>query len=246
MQIFGEGRNGRPGLAALGFDCHAFDGGSGSVSERIEQCFAFLDGVRSACGDEPVAAFGYSAGGVIARGLVRSHGSDARIAAIFQLGAPNAGIVTDDLSALLHRLHFSKSVLEDLDLESDFMRWLNRTSGHWETDSRTREKHWLLDRRPWVTADEVPILNLIGRVPHYGGRSDGIVLVDSATLNGHVPHEFIDDRRANHLNLSGSWNPITLLLRRWLHDDRIWPVAVQRAEAFFRASARASTRAEAD
>lgn len=237
MQVFVDGRHGRTGLAARGFECAVFDGGRGSLSDRIDQFAAFLAGIRSAADDVPTALFGYSAGGLIARGLLRSRPSEARIAAIFQLGAPNGGIVTDDLAGLLHRLHFSKSVIEDLDIESPFMRWLNGTLGHWETDKRERVKHWRLNRKPWVTARDVPVFNLIGRVPHYGHRSDGVVFVDSATLNGHVPHDFVDDRRANHLNLSGSWNPLTLVLRRWLHDDRIWPIAVQAAERFFRASA---------
>jgi len=236
MEVFVDGRHGLTGLAARGFQCAVFDGGRGSLYDRIDQFAAFLAGLRSSGGEaEPVALFGYSAGGVIARGLLRSRPNEARISAIFQLGTPNAGIVTDDLSALLHRVHFSKSVIEDLDIESQFMRWLNGTTGRWETDPKTHLRHWKLKGKPWVTNRNVPILNLIGRVPHYRNQSDGVVAVDSATLNGHVPHAFVDDRRANHLNLSGSWNPLTLVMRRWLHDDRLWPIAVQTAETFFRA-----------
>ena len=232
MRVFVNGRNGKPGFAARGFECAIFDGGKDSLTDRIDQLAQFIAGLRAASHDDaPIALFGYSAGGVIARGLLRARRTDARIAAIFQLAAPNAGLATDDLAALLHRLHFSKSSIEDLDLDSEFMRWLNGTSGRWERDGGS--KIWRLDNRPWVCDDGVPIVNLAGRVPHYRYRSDGVVLTESATLDEHVPHQFVDDRRANHLNLSGTWNPLTLVLRRWLWDDRIWPRAVDAATAFF-------------
>jgi hypothetical protein len=235
MQVFVDGRHGRPGLAAKGFSCAIYDGGKGSLTDRIDQLAQFLAGLRAASDpEEPIALFGYSAGAIVARGLLRSGSTDARIAGLFQLGAPNAGIATDDLAGLLHRLHFSKSTIADLDFSSDFMRWLNGTSGHWEEHDGV--KRWRLDRKPWVSGEGVPILSLVGRAPQYNYSGDGVVLTDSATLEGHVPHAFVDDRRANHLNLSGAWNPLTLLLRRWLWDDRLWPRVVDAAAAFFAAS----------
>lgn len=235
MRVFAEGRNGLPGLAAAGYECVSFDGGRGGLNERIDQLAEFLSGVRAnGSPDEPTLLLGYSAGGIIARGLMRSRqASEWRIGALFQLGAPNGGIVTDHLAGLLHRIHFSMDAIDDLDLESPFMQWLNGTTGHWETDSATHEKHWRPNKKPWITARDVPILNLIGRVPHYRCLTDGVVFVDLATLGGYVPHAFVDDPRANHLNLSGSWNPMTLTLRRWFWDDRLWPKAVDAAARFF-------------
>lgn len=100
MRVFVEGRHSLPGLAARGFDCAIFDGGSGSLRDRIDQCFQFIAGRQaSAPRGEDVALFGYSAGGLIARGLLRAH-PDVRVGAIFQLAAPNAGIVTDDAGGL--------------------------------------------------------------------------------------------------------------------------------------------------
>jgi len=240
MRIFAEGRRGLRGLEGCGFPCALFDGGSGSLTDRTHQLGAFIQGLRARDGDDaaPVLLFGYSAGGVLARAVVRSELHRNDVKAIFQLGAPNAGIVTDDAGSMLHRLHFSRSVIADLDLESDFMRRLNGTPGHWEVDAATGTKHWRLDRTPWVCAPKVPIFNLIGRVPQYGVWGDGVVFVDSATLDGHVRHAFVDDRQANHLNLSGTWNPLTLALRRWLWNDRIWPRAVHLAAAFFRDACR--------
>lgn len=235
MRVFVHGRRGRPGLCSCGFECFTFDGGKGSLTERIHQLAQFINGIQAAdSSEEPLTLFGYSAGGVIARGYMRLY-PDVAVASIFQLGVPNAGIVTDNVSGLLRRLHFSRGVVEELDIESEFMTWLNGTSGHWETDATTRTKHWILDRSPWIVPPKVPIFNLVGRMPRYENLSDGVVIVDSATLNGRVPHEFIEGNEANHLNLSGNWNAFTLLLRRWRSDNTVWPLAVDRAARFFEA-----------
>lgn len=237
MRVFADGRRGKPGLTAMGFDCVVFDGGTGSLRDRIDQCNQFVAGLRAATAStERVALFGYSAGGLTARGLVRAHPS-APIAAVFQLAAPNAGIVTDDPKGLLRRIHFDRSVLEDLDIESDFLRWLNGTQGHWVTGEHGLRERWVLDKAPWVIADGVSIANAVGRVPRYGNRSDGIVRVESATLDGAVPHAFLDGKRANHLNLGGTWNPLTVVLRRWLSDDTFWPRVVELAAVLFRQGA---------
>ena len=233
MAVFADGRHGLPGLSAAGFKCTVFDGGTGSLSDRIDQLARFIAGLRAADSTiSRVSLFGYSAGGLTARGLVRAY-PESGVSAIFQLASPNAGIVTDDPRGIFRRIHFEQSVIEDMDVESPFMAWLNKTSGHWEANG-TQEKHWKLDKPPWVAPKDVPIFNLAGRVPRYGNNSDGVVPVESATLYGLLPHGFIDGRNANHLNLSGAWNPVTLLLRGWRSDDRLWSQAVAAAGAFFR------------
>src|SRR5581483_1073622 len=75
MRVFADGRHGKPGLTARGFECSVFDGGSGSLRDRIDQCKQFIAGLRAAAGaaDERVALFGYSAGGLVARGVVRAY-----------------------------------------------------------------------------------------------------------------------------------------------------------------------------
>ena len=234
MRLFVDGRRRHPGLKALGFDCAIFSGGTGSLTDRIDQLKAYLDGLNATNSEAPpVALFGYSAGGLIARGLVRAY-PECRIAAIFQLATPNAGIDSDRLAGLFHRAHYEKSALEDLDVESPFMQWLNETGGHWENGNDKRDRKWKLDRKPWVMRAGIPILNLIGRMPRYGNISDGVVSIDSATLEGAMPSETIDGNAANHLNLSGTWNPLTLTMRRWLPNDRCWPIAVARAAQFFK------------
>jgi pimeloyl-ACP methyl ester carboxylesterase len=231
MTVFADGRKGIPGFSARGFSCSVFGTGAGAMMERVDQLAGFLAGIRSA-GDatEPVALFGYSAGGLIARGLLRKY-PDSDIAALFQLGTPNAGIESDGYAGLMHRLHYSQSELADLDLESDFVRWVNGTSGKW-IDGEAG-KRWKLDRTPWIAPSQTPVFNLVGRMPRYGRTSDGVVLVESATLDGNVTHECLDHDSANHLNLSGAWNVLTLALRGWRSDDRLWPQAVERASAHF-------------
>jgi pimeloyl-ACP methyl ester carboxylesterase len=236
MQVFMHGRHGIPGLAALGFTCKTFDGGKGTLRDRIDQLAQFVAGFQSNDpGETPPALFGYSAGALTARGLLRAY-PNANVAAIFQLAGPNAGIVTDDSPGLLRRIHFARDVLEDLDIESSFMRWLNQTGGHWETDSRTRQKVWTLDKKPWIGSEKIPIFNLIGRVPRYHNQSDGIVRVESASLDGHLPCDFVDGKNANHLNVGGTWNPLTLLLRGWRSDDACWPRGVAEAAKLFRSA----------
>ena len=232
MKVFVTGRRGRPGLASLGFTCAIFDGGTGSLRERIDQLARFIDGLRASdFGAARIGLFGYSAGGLIARGLLRAYpGSD--VSALFQLAVPNGGIVTDDPRGAFHRIHFAQNVIDDMDIESPFIAWLNGTSGHWERDAH-RNRHWKLDKTPWIAPKDVPIINLVGRVPRYHDESDGVVSVESATLGDRIPHAFIDGRNANHLNLSGAWNPLTLVLRGWRSDNRLWPQAVAAAAAFF-------------
>jgi pimeloyl-ACP methyl ester carboxylesterase len=234
MRLLVEGRRGLPGLASAGFDCSLFDIGSGSLTQRVEQFAAFLSGLRAASASAPVGVLGYSAGGVIARGFLREHPERAHeIAATLQLAAPNAGIVTDDLGGLLRGIRMSGDVIEDLDIESDFMRRLNGVGGHWETVPGTRDKTWKLDGEPWVAPPGARICNIAGRMPRYENRSDGIVLVESATLNDRLTHVFIDGRQANHLNLSGVSNLVTTLFRRWRADDAYWPRVVDEARRFF-------------
>lgn len=235
MDIFVRGRRKHPGLASMGFDCKVFSGGTGSLTDRIDQVKAFIDGLNAAAAQPaPVALFGYSAGGLLARGLVRAY-SDCPVSSIFQLATPNAGIDSDGVAGLFHRAHYEKSALEDLDVESPFMVWLNGTGGHWENGDDPKARRWKLDGRPWVVRSGIPILNLIGRMPRYRLRGDGVVAIESATLDGAVPHETIESNAANHLNLSGAWNPLTLTMRGWLANDRCWPVAVARAAGFFTA-----------
>jgi pimeloyl-ACP methyl ester carboxylesterase len=231
MSVFIEGRHGIAGLAAAGYGCSIFGSGRGSMMERVDQLAGYLEGLRAGGDpDEPVALFGYSAGGLVARGLLRKY-PDCNVAAVFQLGTPNAGIESNGYAGFVRRFHFTQSELADLDLESDFMRWLNGTSGKWVGDGAA--KRWKLDGKPWLAPAKTPVYNMVGRMPRYHRSGDGVVRVESATLDGLLTHECLEHNGANHLNLSGAWNALTLALRGWRSDDRVWPKAVERASAFF-------------
>jgi pimeloyl-ACP methyl ester carboxylesterase len=236
LRVLADGRRGHPGFVRYGFDCALFDKGHGSLRERIDQFAEFLAGLKTREPEAfPVATFGYSAGGLINRGFLRAYPERAGdVAATFQLGAPNWGIVTDNVALILNALHISQSVIADLDIESEFMAWLNDAPGHWESIPGSQHKRWKLDRAPWVAPERHPILNVLGRVPKYSIEGDGLVDVRSGTLDGDLPHAFIGHEHANHLNLSGMWNIVTFLIRRWPCDDRVWPQVVETAATHFR------------
>jgi hypothetical protein len=238
LRVLADGRRGHAGLVRYGFDCTLFDKGSGSLRERIDQFAGFVDDLKAREPESfPIATFGYSAGGLINRGFLRAYpGNAGDVAATFQLGAPNWGLVTDNMASILNALHVSQSVIEDLDIQSPFMAWLNDTPGHWEPIPGSQHKRWRLDRAPWVAPEGAAILNVLGRVPRYELEGDGLVDVRSGTLDGELPYAFIRHDHANHLNLSGMWNIVTFLTRRWTCDDRIWPDVVGRAAALFRSA----------
>jgi hypothetical protein len=77
-------------------------------------------------------------------------------------------------------------------------------------------------------------LHIVGTVPNYASESAGVVLVDSATLEGHVPCVYLDDKMANHLNLGAIFDPLAFLARGFRQDDRLWPQEVAIADRFFR------------
>lgn len=236
LRVLVEGRRAAPGFTQRGFDCRIFSGGHGGLSDRIEEFEVFIARMKAFEPDVfPIFTLGYSAGGLVTRGHLRAYPErSADIAATCQLGTPNYGIVTDEAAALLHLLRVSHDVIEDLDVASDFMTWLNGTSGHWEPIPGSRHERWQQEHLPWVAPPGARILNIVGRMPHHAPFGDGVVFAESATLDGHLPHRTIEDAHANHLNLSGMWNLFTLLFRQWHCDDRLWPQVVGYATAFFR------------
>jgi len=234
MRVFIDGRHGYPGLASLGYDCVVYDGGRGSLRTRIEQFADFMSGFRRASRGVPAGTFGYSAGGIIARGFLRAFPERAsEIAATFQLAVPNAGVVTDEVAAMLRAFGIEDDVIEDLDIQSPFMAWLNGAPGYWIHDPSAVNKIWRYAGVPWTAPPGMPILNIVGRMTRYRGRGDGIVLVESATLTDFLPHRYVDGRHANHLNLSGMRNLVTTIFRRWRCTDEYWRLAVAQAHSFF-------------
>ncbi len=232
MEPFRSGRNGKPGFEALGYTCEIFPEGTDPLHERIERFAAFVDSLAMT---EPVSIFGYSAGGIIARGFVRQYPQRAHeVAAIVQVATPNGGLVSNYVASTLKAFGVPDHLIEDIDVASPFMTWLNGTSGHWIPIRQRGVKRWVLDRSPIVAPAQTRLLHIVGTVPKYASESDGVVLVDSATLEGHVPCVYLDDKMANHLNLGAIFDPLAFLARGFRQDDRLWPQEVAIADRFFR------------
>ena len=226
MRTLAQGRRGKPGLEARGFRCITFPQFKDDLSDRIERYAEFIERVAGPLPrSEKVASLGYSLGGLVVRGYLRRYPERAdMIATTVQFGTPNWGITVDLLPMLTAFLRLGDKAVRELDLQSDFMRWLNGTGGHWV--GKGKDRNWKLDAEPWIIPPGTSLYSIYGAVPHFGGDNDGIVWKDSATLDGRISSAEIKSERANHLNLIGAWNPGTLLIKQFLWDDKVWPEAI--------------------
>jgi pimeloyl-ACP methyl ester carboxylesterase len=234
MRTFIDGRNGVEGLAAYGFDCTVFPGGRDALRPRIDRFAQFLDGLKQRePGAFPVATIGYSAGGLVNRGFLRAYPERVdEIAATIQIGAPNTGLVSNYIANLLRLMWIPHRVIDDLDVASDFLTWLNECTGTWIPTDDPKKKRWKLDRRPWTVPEGHRALSIAGRLAKE--ESDGVIRVDSATLEHHLPEVIIADKMANHLNLGAVWDIVAFLGRGFRADDRIWHREVEIIARFLR------------
>ncbi|BDE05226.1 hypothetical protein WPS_05020 [Vulcanimicrobium alpinum] len=240
MRTLIDGRNGNKGLAGLGFDCTVFPDGHDSLRDRVDRFASFLDAlyIREP-GAFPIATIGYSAGGLVNRGFLRAYPHRAReIAATVQIAAPNGGLMTRYVAMPLKLAFIPNHVLFDMDVESDYMRWLNDIGGRWVKDwDNPKKKRWIVDDGAWIAPPDHRILQIGGRMPRYHDQSDGVVMVESASLHNRLPTTWIEDDRANHLNLGAVSNPLAFLARGFRSDDRIWPRCVELTAKFLRSEA---------
>ena len=59
-----------------------------------------------------------------------------------------------------------------MDVESDFMPWLNGTRRHWVPDPDNQAKQrWNLDDDAWIVPPGHRILQIVGRMPKYHCRA---------------------------------------------------------------------------
>jgi pimeloyl-ACP methyl ester carboxylesterase len=225
MNTLAKGRRRKPGLEARGYKCVPFPRLEDSLSDRIDRYAEFIE-IQTAGGHgAPVVSLGYSLGGLVVRGYLRRYPERSdRIASTIQLGTPNWGITTDILPMLTAFLRLKDKAMGDLNLESDFIRWLNGTGGHWV--GKGKDRNWVLDGEPWIAPPGADLFSIYGVVPRFGGDNDGIVWKDSATLGNRVSASEIRDSRANHLNLIGAWNLGTSLIKGFFFDDRVWPRSI--------------------
>jgi pimeloyl-ACP methyl ester carboxylesterase len=249
MRTFADGRHGIDGLASFGYDCTLFpSAGDDPLRDRVDRFAAFLDQLRAREGGGvfPLATVGYSMGGLVNRGFLRAYPKRAHeIAATVQIAAPNGGLITNYASHTLRIAHVPAHVLADLDVASPFLAWLNATTGHWIPDPNNRRKQrWQLDRAPWVAPAGRRLLHIAGRMPKYELQSDGVVMIESASLDGALPCTTIDDDAANHLNLGAASNPFATIFRRFRHDDSVWPRCVALIAAFLRGESSSAAERE--
>ncbi len=225
MLTLADGRRGRPGLKARGFDCRTFPPFSDELDDRIEKYAGFLDNLKLEGVPFPIVSLGYSVGGLVVRGFLRKYPERAHeICHTITLGTPHWGLTVDILPLITAFLRYSDQSIAELDLRSDFMAWLNQSRGHWV--GHLFHRSWVLDREPWVAPPGSCLFSIYGIVPHFGGNNDGIVWEDSCTLGGRIRSTELRDERANHLNLIGAWNLGTTLLKGFTFNDEIWPRAI--------------------
>ena len=175
-------------------------------------------------------------GGLINRGFLRAYPERVRdVEASVQIAAPNGGLITNYAAATLRFARMPTHVLLDMDVASPFMRWLNDTSGVWVPDpDNPKKQRWKVDGKPWVMPDGHRYLHIVGRMPKYQLQSDGVVMIESATLDGAMPIVSLDVDKANHLNLGAASNVFATLFRRFAHDDAVWPTVVEMIARFLR------------
>ena len=189
MRTFSDGRNGKDGLAAFGFDCTVFPDGNETLRERIDRFGSFLDRLHAREPDAfPVATVGYSAGGLINRGFLRAYPQRAHeIAATVQVAAPNTGLVTNYAVGTLRLARMPTHMLADMDVASPFMTWLNGCTGHWVTDPDNPKK------QRWQLVGELPTRRGgFGRY-EYCGANQRSAYKDSAGSAGKRPEFHGDD-----------------------------------------------------
>ncbi|MDQ2993051.1 MAG: alpha/beta fold hydrolase [Candidatus Eremiobacteraeota bacterium] len=228
-----KGRHGIQGIEAAGFSCVTFDAKNDSLRRRIDRFAAFVEKLDRERPDHRMTLLGYSLGGLVVRGYLLAYPERARrISECIAIAPPNWGVMEGSVPHVARALRMSDESIEDMNLNSDFMRWLNGTGGHWVKEGiRPR---WELDSEPRLVPAEVRFLTIVGLIPRRHNDNDGLVWADSATLGGRLPADFIRDSHANHMNLIGHFDPIIFALKGFWRNDRIWPQVLRKILDFAR------------
>lgn len=228
-----HGRNPLAGLEGRGFEALVFPLRSESLPARIGRFARFLrDLKRREAARFPVSVFGYSMGGIVARGVLRRYPDLARdIAHLVLLATPNWGLPMGRLARLARLVGLPWRELYNIDPENTFLPWLNGCTGSWARRNGTRV--FVPDREPWLAPPNVPVFAVAGVVPRFRD-GDGLVTVDSATMGGRFPSSVVGDRHANHLNLTGETDTLAVAVRGFLRTDAVWPRVLDAACSFMR------------
>jgi pimeloyl-ACP methyl ester carboxylesterase len=225
LETLANGRHGIPGLRAHGFECAMLPRCYEQLRYRIEHLGEYVEMLRKEGYPFPVTLVGYSLGGLVARGYLRAYPQRARdVESIVMIGTPNFGVVTHFMPHLVRLFRIPDQAIDDLSHDSDFLRWLNGTGGHWETHPKSRAKVWVLDRAPWLGESATRMSVVAGLLTsRYGGAGDGVVGGDSASLAGRLPTHYIIGPHCNHMNLIGHFDPLVFLWTGFIVNDLVWP-----------------------
>jgi len=98
-----------------------------------------------------------------------------------------------------------------MSLESDFMRWLNGTGGHWVHVPGKGHRFWKLDSEPVIAPPGCKLLTIQGLIPQRGNDNDGLVWADSSTLGSRIPAHYVVGPHANHMNIIGLFDPVVMM-----------------------------------
>lgn len=231
FDILRRGNNGAKGLDAYDIESLTFQQCDDSIDERIDRFAAFIDELKQQGKRFPIVLLGYSLGGLVVRAFLRRYPERASdISHTIMISTPNWGVEVFAIPFITKLLRIPDRTFGDMDLTSDFIRWLNGTSGHWQAGPRGHE--WVLDAEPWVGPPGANMLVIQGLIPARGGNNDGLVWGDSATLGSRLPARFIVGPHANHMNVIGHFDPLVMLSKGFLANDRVWPLTLRAIAQF--------------
>lgn len=221
-----------PGLDAYGIESITFGEFNDTLTERIDRFARFITQLQDDGRAFPIGLLGYSLGGLVVRGFLRRYPHRAgEISHTIMIATPNWGVQTFALPQFHAMLRTPDKAFGDMDIYSDFIRWLNGTSGHWEITPRGW-RDWVLDSEPWVGPRGAKMLSIVGLVPARGGDNDGLVWGDSATLGSRIPAHFIVGPHCNHMNVIGHFDPWIMVSKGFLVNDRVWPLTLRAVTRF--------------
>ena len=233
FDIWEFGKDGIPGLRAHGFECSTFPQEDDTLRDRIDRFAEHLTLMRKQATSFPIVTMGYSLGGLVVRGFLRAYPErSAEVSHTIMVAAPNWGVVTMAMPHITRALRIPDKAMGDLALESEFMRWLNGTSGSWQFVNDRRHRVWVPDSEPWVAPPGAKVLTIMGLLPKRGGDNDGLVWGDSATLGSRIPARFVVGPHANHMNIIGHFDPVIMLSKGFLANDRVWPLTLAAIREF--------------
>ncbi|MDQ6827065.1 MAG: alpha/beta hydrolase [Candidatus Eremiobacteraeota bacterium] len=227
LEIIAKGKAGIAGLDTFGLHAQTFPQQDDHLRDRIDRFSDHLDKLKNDGVQFPIVTLGYSLGGLVVRGFLRAYPERQHLVShTIMIGTPNWGVTTLSMPHITRLMRVPDQAMGDMDIASDFMRWLNGTGGHWKFVPDKRHRLWELDREPIVGPADSKMLSITGLVPKRGGDNDGLVWADSATLGERLPTQYIRGPHANHMNLIGHFDILIMLSKGFLRNNKVWPLTV--------------------